>query len=131
MKDKIKIIKNILKAQAFSDAAKEESGAKKKELYKKKDAAILAAYKIINTTRNSRVNYKKIRGYDQNGHLSLIFYFEFKMKGKLFQFSFHSFNFNLFGDNLQGDKNIVWDGIIGQSRTNKMLVNSILYNKKI
>lgn len=105
----MKIIYFILKAQEMSDLAK----AKREDkyfFYKKKEEYIKKALSELRKQRHSNVSYKIEKGPDQNGYPSNIYYFEFKVKGKLYQFSFHQPR----GDKKpQGNSKIKWDRHIG------------------
>lgn len=105
----MKTIYYILKAQEMSDLAK----AKKEDkhfFYKKKEEYLQKALSELRKQRHSNVSYKIERGPDQNGYPSNIYYFEFKVKGELYQFSFHQPR----GDKKpQGNKNIKWNRRIG------------------
>lgn len=104
-----KIIYYILKAQEFSDLAKIKE-EKKYFFYNKKEIYIKKALNELKNQRHSNVSYKIEKGPDQNGYPSNIIYFEFKVKGELYQFSFHQPR----GKKLpQGNSSIKWNRRIG------------------
>lgn len=119
-----KVVQLILKAQQNSSAAKEALDYdESKRLYGIKDKCLSEAFHILKGERNSRIQYMVQARPDQNGHASLVIYFEFNYKGKHYQFSFHNFNFKVFGlkpndAKTIGNKAIVWNGVIGGCNKN-------------
>lgn len=105
----MKTIYYILKAQEMNSLAKAKE-EKKHFFYKQKEIYIKKALNELKTKRHSNVSYKIEKKPDQNGYPSNIIYFEFKVKGKLYQFSFHQPRGN---KKPQGDLKIKWDRCIG------------------
>lgn len=105
----MKIIYYILKAQEMSDLAKAKE-ENKYFFYNQKEIYINKALNELKTKKHSNVSYKIQKGPDQNGYPSNIFYFEFKIKGKKYQFSFHQPRGN---KKPQGDLKIKWNRHIG------------------
>lgn len=98
------IIHLVATAQAHSDEGKKPksyygidvpilkfTGKTCENGYPGKDAAILAAIQIINNHKPMGVNY-----YVKNNGDNVIVYFNFKIDGKRYQVSFHSFFNELF-----------------------------------
>lgn len=121
--DKI-IIHHILEAQKYSDAAKRaESYTSAQAIYKLKDRHLVEAVRSLEGARNSRISWKIEHKPDQNGHPSIIVYFEFKIQGKQIQFSFHNFNWKAFPVK-KGKSSIQWNGVIGGCREAYRLIKS-------
>lgn len=105
MNNQRKILLLIAKAQAYSNAAKDNYEKLSKlqerlgcfdmtrsENYAGKDKALALAIKIINSTPRCGVYYFIERKDDQNGYPSNVIYFSFKLWGERTQISFHNFN---------------------------------------
>lgn len=107
------IVRNIVMAQDYSDAAKRACYGSSGH-YKRKQDCINAAVKLINTNPYVGVRYRSVKAPDQNGNRSRIFYFEVNYYGNVYQISFHSFQDLDKKD--YGTESISWDH--GDSRKN-------------
>ena len=96
---KKEIARHIVLSQIASDGGKKifelkinNSSSVARRGYEVKDQHILNAIKLINNSRGQSgfYYYLENRG-DQNGNPSKIIYFSFKIEGKRYQISFHSF----------------------------------------
>lgn len=92
-----KIAREIVKAQASSDAGKDLDRLDGHYLrhskylgYSYKTMAIKRAIDLINGSKESMFRYYVVESDDQNGYPSLITYFKFKLSGKGYQISFHT-----------------------------------------
>lgn len=101
----------ILKAQHVSELAKQAYSYKARTAYyARKDAYIRRAVELVRGQKRSRIRFRVEVAPDQNGYRSNVFYFEFNMKGKHFQFSFHNPKADV---PPMGDPTIAWDGAKG------------------
>lgn len=110
------IITQLLHTLYWSNKAKSvDSCYARWALYRHKDECLHKAVECLRRTASSRIQWRKVFQPDQNGVESLIFYFEFKIKRKKYQISFHNFDLKFFGKNPEGNSNIEWNGLTGQS----------------
>lgn len=111
-----KVINLVLEAQKASDKAKKAAHINERSFwYKQKDYRLVEAIRTLEGVQSSRISWKVEHKPDQNGHPSIIVYFEFKLNSKQYQFSFHNFNWRKFPVE-KGKKTIQWNGQIGGCR---------------
>ena len=81
--------------------------------------------KAVNLIRSTKTNYRYWveKAPDQNGNMSFIIYFDFKLDGERYQISFHSFN-KSWESYLSSGRKTRWDKRIGGSAyAAKMLID--------
>ena len=137
------IIRAIIKAQAASDAAKNnfasweaimgyeaQEGRLSREFYSLKNDCITSAINIIDHTPQCGIRYYYKEGIDQNGCASLIIYFIIKIDGRTYQVSFHDFNKNRWqrANKHNGSVGAIttWNGRAGGSRAACIKLSSLI-----
>lgn len=127
-----KIAKLVIEAQVASDNGKlieSELTASYSGVggYDEKDKLIYAAVsRIASSRKNTGFSFYVEKGPDQNGHDSLIVYFEFKLNNEVMQISFHTFNWRLekFARNSKHVK--AWDHQLNGSRMAAIMLDKHL-----
>ena len=107
------VINQIMLAQWASTMAKtvDYFDDNKYCYYGIKEKCIKKALSILKGAKHSSIQYKIEEKADQNGYPSYVFYFEFQLKGKKYQFSFHQPKRNK-TIKINGKQSIRWNGLL-------------------